>query len=242
MSLPIGRCCIYRLVSRQDRRFDEYAKQASAEKGIWISYEGHTVSSDTRDKFLNAAERLFAEKGFYGVSIAAIAEELGLTKQALIHHFGTKEKLYGEVLGRISNQLITKLEFNDLKREAAANVLEKHLLNSLSGSVIHYQHSQLLMREMLDNRRRAPHAESWYLKPYLQKLADVVCALPGWEKVDEETALAGVYQLLGAINYFAVSEPTLSQMFGADYYERVVSEFPQALQRLIRSFIASPPP
>jgi AcrR family transcriptional regulator len=55
---------------------------------------------DTRDAFLDAAKRHFAQRGFYGASIAAIAEELGLTKQALIHHFGTKERLYGEVLAR----------------------------------------------------------------------------------------------------------------------------------------------
>ena len=41
----------------------------------------------SREEYLDAAEALFAERGFYGVSIAAIAEQLGLTKQALLHHF-----------------------------------------------------------------------------------------------------------------------------------------------------------
>lgn len=199
------------------------------------------VSSDTRNKFLDAAERLFAEKGFYGVSIAAIAEELGLTKQALIHHFGTKEKLYGEVLERISNQLIDKIDLKTLKDEDAAEILERHLVSSLSGTIIQQQNGQLLMREMLDNKRRAAHAENWYLKPYLQKLADIVKALPDWGHVSEEEALASIYQLLGAINYFAISEPTLSQMFGSEYYGRVVEAYQPALKRLIRAFIASPP-
>ena len=60
------------------------------------------MQGDTREKLLDMAEKRFAERGFYGVSIAAIAEELGLTKQALLHHFGSKEKLYGAVLARIS--------------------------------------------------------------------------------------------------------------------------------------------
>ena len=55
------------------------------------------MAQDTRERLLDQAEPLFAERGFYGVSIAAIASELGLTKQALLHHFGSKEKLYGEV-------------------------------------------------------------------------------------------------------------------------------------------------
>ena len=58
----------------------------------------------SREEYLDAAEALFAERGFYGVSIAAIAEQLGLTKQALLHHFKSKAQLYGDVLHRISTQ------------------------------------------------------------------------------------------------------------------------------------------
>ncbi|MEL6753814.1 MAG: helix-turn-helix domain-containing protein, partial [Pseudomonadota bacterium] len=67
------------------------------------------MASDTREQFLDTAEALFAERGFYGVSIAAIADELDLTKQALLHHFGTKEKLYGAVLQRISDEFERQL-------------------------------------------------------------------------------------------------------------------------------------
>ncbi len=57
---------------------------------------------DTPAELIAAATRLFAARGFYGVSIAAIAEELGITKQALLHHFGNKEKLYSAVLEGIA--------------------------------------------------------------------------------------------------------------------------------------------
>ena len=52
--------------------------------------------TDTRERFLDAAAEAFAERGFYGTSIAAIAESLPYTKQALLHHFGSKEKLYAK--------------------------------------------------------------------------------------------------------------------------------------------------
>ena len=47
------------------------------------------MTDDTRRMFLDTARRLFAGKGFYGASLANIADELGLTKQALLHHFGS---------------------------------------------------------------------------------------------------------------------------------------------------------
>ena len=43
----------------------------------------------TRAKILDGAKRLVMTQGFAGTSIAAIASELGLTKQALLHHFGS---------------------------------------------------------------------------------------------------------------------------------------------------------
>ena len=60
------------------------------------------MAQDTRERLLDQAESLFAERGFYGVSIAAIANELGLTKQALLHHFGSKGKRDGEGLKRVT--------------------------------------------------------------------------------------------------------------------------------------------
>ena len=42
------------------------------------------MTSSTRDQFLQAAIKQFADRGFYGTSIASIAADLGLTKQALL--------------------------------------------------------------------------------------------------------------------------------------------------------------
>ena len=64
----------------------------------------------TKTQFLDVAKKLFAQKGFYGVSIASISGELGFTKQALLHHFGSKEGLYGAVLEGISRRFLEALE------------------------------------------------------------------------------------------------------------------------------------
>ena len=56
------------------------------------------ANDDTREKLLNAAHSRFAERGFHGASIALIAGEVGLTKQALLYHFKRKDDLYREVI------------------------------------------------------------------------------------------------------------------------------------------------
>jgi len=47
----------------------------------------------TRVKLLVTARWSFAQRTFYSASIATISAQLGLTKQALLHHLGSKDKL-----------------------------------------------------------------------------------------------------------------------------------------------------
>lgn len=51
------------------------------------------------------AEELFAVRGFEGTSLREVSAAVGITSAALIHHFGTKERLYGLVLERLAKSL-----------------------------------------------------------------------------------------------------------------------------------------
>lgn len=191
------------------------------------------MASVTRELFLDTAEELFADRGFYGVSIAAIADELGLTKQALLHHFGSKEKLYGEVVARISARFealdaAIGRDDSDPTDRLKAFFLELHASTSEQTD-----QTRLLMRELLDNRQRADKATTWYLKPFLENLIAMVHEVPNWADATGAEALALVYQWLGAINYFAVSGPTLSGIFG----KRRLKEIEQAHTRQLESLI-----
>jgi TetR/AcrR family transcriptional regulator len=54
----------------------------------------------TKRSVLDAAERLFAERGFAGTSLRDIAVASGVSHPLIQHHFGTKEGLYSAVLRR----------------------------------------------------------------------------------------------------------------------------------------------
>jgi AcrR family transcriptional regulator len=56
--------------------------------------------SDTRERLLDAAERLFAEHGFNGVSTREITLAAGANSAAMHYHFGTKEAVIREVFER----------------------------------------------------------------------------------------------------------------------------------------------
>jgi AcrR family transcriptional regulator len=54
----------------------------------------------TRTRLLDAAEALFADFGFNGVSVRQIVEAAGANLGAIPYHFGTKEELFKETLLR----------------------------------------------------------------------------------------------------------------------------------------------
>lgn len=59
------------------------------------------VDPQSRERILDAAERLFLERGYHAVSMADIAGELGIKKPSLYHHVsGGKEGLYVEIAER----------------------------------------------------------------------------------------------------------------------------------------------
>lgn len=196
------------------------------------------MSDTTRDQFIAAARRLFAERGFYGASIAAIAEELGLTKQALLHHFGSKEKLYGEVLLELSQQLLESTrEITESDREPGEQLVEL-VVAQYRVHIDNQDAARLIMRELLDNEQRAARVGNWYLKPYLDLLVDSVLAIEGTRAIGRGRALALVYQLLGAAHYFAVSQPTLTNIFGTALYTQARACFEEELRQLIRCRLA----
>jgi AcrR family transcriptional regulator len=54
--------------------------------------------AETRSALIDAAARVFAERGFGGASVEAIADEAGYTRGAFYSNFESKEELFAELL------------------------------------------------------------------------------------------------------------------------------------------------
>jgi len=59
---------------------------------------------ERRESILKAAQRLFAEKGYHGVSIDEIARAVNVSPSILYRHFKSKQMLYDAVLQDMSAQ------------------------------------------------------------------------------------------------------------------------------------------
>jgi AcrR family transcriptional regulator len=81
----------------------------------------------TRQQILEAAERLFADRGYDATSLQMIADETGLTKAAVYYHFRAKVDIRHEILRSRAEQLRTLLDEAAAIRGRRARV--EHVVN-----------------------------------------------------------------------------------------------------------------
>jgi AcrR family transcriptional regulator len=89
-------------------------------------YAGKSADDrETTGRLLDSAERLFAEHGYDGVGMRALASDAGVNLGAVTYHFGSKERLYVETFMRRFRPVnAARLE---LLREAEASAKGKAL-------------------------------------------------------------------------------------------------------------------
>ena len=68
------------------------------------------MAKNKRDQIMDAAERLFARNGFYGVSVRDITSSADVRLASVNYYFETKEKLYFEVLARRADYIVKERE------------------------------------------------------------------------------------------------------------------------------------
>src|SRR5215475_11693621 len=63
----------------------------------------------TRERILDAAEALFADRGFEGAALRDVAARVGIRTPSLYNHFPSKEALYAAVLERVVEPVLALL-------------------------------------------------------------------------------------------------------------------------------------
>lgn len=192
-----------------------------------------TAQDDTREKLLAAAHRQFADRGFYGASIAQIAGEVGLTKQALLYHFKRKEDLYRAVLKSIAERSMAAMRAGVNPSKPAAQQFEDIVLGIYAAASANRLDTKVLMREILDDQRRDAPPEEWFFRTYLDEILAALDSVAGMEKLPRSTKLARIYHLISAIEYFSASEQVLRRFYGDEEYARISDDYPEELRAQI---------
>jgi AcrR family transcriptional regulator len=103
------------------------------------------AQSDTVERILDAAEQLFAEKGFAETSLRLITSKAGVNLAAVNYHFGSKKALIQAVFVRFLNPFVSSLE----------QELDRHQKQGADATLTLEQLLEMLVRQALTVKPRS---------------------------------------------------------------------------------------
>ncbi len=187
-----------------------------------------------KQKFIETASTLFANRGYHGVSLADVAEELGLTKQAVLYHFQSKQALYAAVLQGMADRLeavVARARSAECDEDTRLELFLRELHDHMQADPVD---GRIIARELLDNLDRAATSRKWVLRGFLEDCVELLRGARAWKGASDDELTAVVYQMIGAINYFAISDVTLTGIWGKKRLAGMKSAFFPAL---LKTFI-----
>lgn len=109
------------------------------------------TDNSARERILEAAEDLFARRGYAGVGMSEIADAVGLGKSSLFHHFRSKAQLHAATVVRILSQVDVELTRSLAQGGTAVQRLDRWvdaLVDLLASTP---SHARLLLRSLFED-------------------------------------------------------------------------------------------
>lgn len=181
--------------------------------------------TSTKERLLDEAEALFAEKGYNAVSVREIIAAANCNLGAVNYYFGTKRNLYMEVFrsrwiprtwlqqeyfwALVADQ--QHLSLTTVVRSLAQTFLE----GPLREGETRRQH-QLISREMDRPSEAADLVHEQAMKPFFVKIAEVLRPLLP-EKLNAEEVMLNVLSIFALVLHFQIAREGISRLTGRPY-------------------------
>lgn len=179
----------------------------------------------TPERVLDVAERLFAERGFAGASLADICGEVGIAKSSLLHHFPSKKRIYAGVLARIADDLETMLAKAKQMHGAPAERFRHMIALHLHWTRRRPDYNQLMLRELLDNAGRSSQIRNWVLKPVLDELAALIAEAQDEGALGSVDPMLFLFHTVGGIAYVMAARLTLAGITGQTDIDAMIENY-----------------
>jgi len=157
----------------------------------------------SREAIVDAAERLFLERGFGAVSMDELAEAAGVARRTLYNQFASKEEIFREMLLNFAGQfehalppgIETQGEVEEVLRLIAQAILRLHQQPGYLG----------FMRMVVADSRQFPwiaDAFAAVMDPQAERFARYIAHLTVLGILDCRNPMLAAHQFLGMINEF----------------------------------------
>ena len=179
----------------------------------------------TKDRILDRAEELFAQKGYLAVSVREITTAARCNLAGVNYHFGNKENLYLEVFrsrwapraARVQESFRKALASHEsLSPPAVVRALAQAFVEGPLSDEERLRHSQLMTREMTQPTKAFELVAKEVIEPFFGEVGDKLrSALP--DEMGEEQMLLNIFSIFAMVLYFNFARVAVSRLTGRHY-------------------------
>jgi len=181
----------------------------------------------TKDRILNEAEAMFAQKGYRGVTVREITEAAHCNLAAVNYYFGNKWNLYLAVFQfrwlprakRIRENVITALEKH--ANPSLAEIVRALSLAFLKGPLADEErarHALLIIRELAEPTEAFELLAENALRPLIGIIANHLRPMMPHELAEERLSL-NILSIFALVTYFNLARAAVTHITGQEYDE-----------------------
>jgi len=160
------------------------------------------ISARNRKTILDAAIRVFTEKGYDGASIAEIAALSGLPKANIYYYFGSKQAIYQTLITDVLSEWDEALTHLTIDREPA-EALAAYIRAKLDFTRRHAAESRIFANEAVHGGRFLSRADRAHMRAATQERVEVLEAWMEAGRMDRVDPIHLFVMLWASTQYYA---------------------------------------
>jgi AcrR family transcriptional regulator len=204
------------------------------------------VVEDTKDRILEAAGPIFAEKGFRSATVREICQAAQCNLAAVNYHFGDKERLYIETVKRAHRSRMEQVPMpawppGTMAAQKLHGFIYTFLCRVLSDEEASW-HTQLMFRELSQPTAACAELVREYIRPHFEMLLSIVGELVPPHVGEIERHRIG-FSIIGQCLHYRVAQPIVRLLLSPQEYQQYDPQhLAEHIARLTLAALGAAPP
>jgi TetR/AcrR family transcriptional regulator, regulator of cefoperazone and chloramphenicol sensitivity len=170
----------------------------------------------TRAKLIEAAARIFAERGFHAATVREICTEAGANVAAVNYHFRDKLGLYSSVLRELTQAAKAGAIMQSLsaggRPEERLRIVIAAMLHAMASEVQAFRMVRIMAHELSSPTPVLDQVVDEFILPSHLKLCETVGEILGAPPLNETTRLCAL-NIVGQVMHFAKGRPVITRIW-----------------------------